>query len=762
MTDVFISYQSRDEELAKRLRSVLSFNGYDVWFAPANIPRSGDFVKEISRNLSAAKAFILILSKNAMSSSWVLDELTIAKDKGKKIIALRVDHENLSDEFDFLLKRVNIIQGYHLDKASVDLVLEDLGLYIEKKRTRQNKDHSRFSEYELGVHRIARGDPYYEEGTTIAINYRRNKFFLAPPRQAMENDSRIRDWCLENGFATEDRVFDTTLNEITELIPIPNLMEQIERSREKVFQQFRNKENGCYYNNKKFGIENVNPFARTIDEKETPKLELDLFTTDYFTHRVMKDVCKTLILDGCNHFNEINYSHLGPNKIFYTSLGINLILAEDSLEDPGILITSRSSNASETNISQRLSLSVIEGVSISDYDSYLDTVSLSLAAKRGLIEELRVTEEMIQLDKLRFYDFFVIKSNQEMGISCTALLKKNLSLANDVINLHGKDEELEISDKREIKIRCLESFIRDNRAAFNRQALFVLCSYLENFGILMMNQYELNLHKKESFICSKEGDDGPCGDRIVDSEFYIAIIDGATPKGNRLWNGCRGDVFVSNVLASAIEELDPDLKAQEAIDRINNAIKEQYHVLNLNYEDLESEERLQASVVIYSRNRHEIWSFGDCMLRINGRNYRNIRKGETLFADLRAFCLEYASINGLETDETDDYGREQILPFLKQYTCFSNSSASFGYDVLNGGEIHEEHVKIYAVQPGDRIVMASDGYPELFDSLQETEEYLTEALRKDPNCTTVIRGTKGLPYGAQSYDDRSFIGFTVI
>ena len=92
---------------------------------------------------------------------------------------------------------------------------------------------------------------------------------------------------------------------------------------------------------------------------------------------------------------------------------------------------------------------------------------------------------------------------------------------------------------------------------------------------------------------------------------------------------------------------------------------------------------------------------------------------------------------------------------------FANSDLSIGYDVLDGGDIHTDHVRVFYVRPGDRVVMATDGYPELFDTLEETENHLKDAVKKDPSCTGLLRGTKGIRKGDQSYDDRAYVAFTV-
>ena len=91
----------------------------------------------------------------------------------------------------------------------------------------------------------------------------------------------------------------------------------------------------------------------------------------------------------------------------------------------------------------------------------------------------------------------------------------------------------------------------------------------------------------------------------------------------------------------------------------------------------------------------------------------------------------------------------------------ANRSGEFGYDVINGGDICPDNVIIYPVKAGDRVILASDGYPALFDTLEETENHLFMLLARDPLCIHDLRGTKGVRPGNQSFDDRSYISFYV-
>lgn len=76
-------------------------------------------------------------------------------------------------------------------------------------------------------------------------------------------------------------------------------------------------------------------------------------------------------------------------------------------------------------------------------------------------------------------------------------------------------------------------------------------------------------------------------------------------------------------------------------------------------------------------------------------------------------------------------------------------------------DICTDNIVIYHVESGDRIILASDGYPALFETLEETEKYLFQLLDKDPLCIHELRGTKRLINGNKSFDDRNYISFYV-
>ncbi len=780
MHTVFISYSSKDAQYANRLQAAFTLANISSWYAPFSIGPGCDFGAEIGNALvgknkpqeepedlekyyeefAQSGVMVVLLSKNYMESKWCAKELKVAISENRKIYVLQIDHAPLTAQYQFLLVDIQRISAYHLDQAALNYIctqIAPLENNIEKKKSREK---STIDCADLSIQKITNGDPYYTEGHTIHTRLLDKHFYLAAPANLTEDE---QSYAQNHSISEKDVLLGETFGKIAAEMRVPDLEQLIEESRKKVFSDFCTGSNGCYFNNKKYGIFHINPHGRTEDLEELPILSIDFFVTDYFTHRVMKDVCKKIhARDPMFWKKNLDFTHIGNYHCFLTSLGINLLLLDNQ---NGVvkntLLTSRSANSAETYGKVRYSMSVIEGVSLSDYDTYARTVKLSTALKRGLQEELGVAPDMIQADSIRFYDLFVNLSNLEIGVSCSVELKENLSIESSVVSLTGRDDVLEVANKFVVPVEDLWGFVRDNKNEFMPQVIYSIGSYLNSMGMNVLVRANSMAIQAEKFCMAKNPDQNLNGDRIYDGPHYCAIIDGNTPKGKKLWGGLPGDVYVAQILAHRLDELPGELTAEETIDSLNSAIRDCYGALD--FDALPIVERLVASVVIFSRARREIWCFGDCQYRINGMLYNNIKEVDILLAGLRSFFITTElALGKTEADiQKNDTGRAAILPFLQRQSLLANQEGPYGYDVLDGGKIYLDHIKKHKLKAGDFVVLASDGYPVVCDTLQESEERLQDMLEKDPLCIDENKGTKGLNQAYHSYDDRSYLSFIV-
>ena len=103
----FISYSSKDKNVADNLCSKLESNGIRVWYAPRDIDTS-DYATSIVNAISRCSHFIVILSQHSLYSEHVLNEVDLAFQeikRGVKFYPLKMDQEELGAAFKYYLSR---------------------------------------------------------------------------------------------------------------------------------------------------------------------------------------------------------------------------------------------------------------------------------------------------------------------------------------------------------------------------------------------------------------------------------------------------------------------------------------------------------------------------------------------------------------------------------------------------------------------------------------------------------------------------------
>ena len=183
------------------------------------------------------------------------------------------------------------------------------------------------------------------------------------------------------------------------------------------------------------------------------------------------------------------------------------------------------------------------------------------------------------------------------------------------------------------------------------------------------------------------------------------------------------------------------------------------------------EDRLTCSAVVFSRVCREIWMIGDCQSLTTPLDehrqpqepafYENPKPAEAMLAAMRADEAKRQLSAGKSIDQllSDDTARPVIIPTMLQTMLQQNQT----YSVIDGFHIPREHVPIITLdfRPWE-IVLASDGYPFLCPSLQESERRLMEQRQTDPlNIGPRFQATKAFHPDFNSFDDRSYIRFQV-
>lgn len=265
----------------------------------------------------------------------------------------------------------------------------------------------------------------------------------------------------------------------------------------------------------------------------------------------------------------------------------------------------------------------------------------------------------------------------------------------------------------------------------------------------------------EQFLLPKRGLGEHCGDAVFFGEHFAAVVDGVTPKDTSLFDGLPSDAFIAKAIIDAIGLLPPTATADEAVRFLNERLCDAFRAVGFDLERASLVRRPQASLLIYSAFRGELWSIGDCPFAIDGVSFYMKKEVDKLLSALR--CLAYGIISACEQQGEkppwNGDARGAIMPFLESQPFLSNNHSRFGYGVLNGSDDALEFIEVFPVTKGSHLVLGTDGYPQLFESLEMTEAYLASCLEHDRECLADLEGTKGVEEGNVSFDDRAFLSF---
>lgn len=257
-------------------------------------------------------------------------------------------------------------------------------------------------------------------------------------------------------------------------------------------------------------------------------------------------------------------------------------------------------------------------------------------------------------------------------------------------------------------------------------------------------------------MCGKENNPDTCEDGIFIGEHVVVLIDGVTAKGQRLWNGKSSGFFAKELLLEYLENnpID-DLSAEEVFERLDKVI---FDAVQDREEDIALADYPRAVMIIYNDISHEVWNYGDCQCRINDTIYSHRKKVDLINENLRAEALEEQIKQGntIEDLRKNDVGRVAIQENLLKQFEYENQIGEWGYPVLNGQGIEPSFIKKYSAKQGDIVILASDGYPSVELTLDESEKVLAQILQEDPLCFKIFRATKGIKEGNASFDDRAF------
>ena len=229
---------------------------------------------------------------------------------------------------------------------------------------------------------LANGDPDFANENifirTVDLFGKKKSLFIdlhKSHKQVIEDNEKRKGYKRgQKSIFHPDCSFDGSSNftDLAKLIKINNLVDLIEKHRKIVGEKFINAQDGMLFNAKKYGIFNIN-FTR-FGESEKPGVEIYLFETDYFTHRVFRSIYHELKINS-HEISNVNAQNFLQYRPFFTSFGINTLLITEGDQGKEIVLSKRSTKINTQKSMYHITMN--EGLSTTDKDPFdkIDLVS---------------------------------------------------------------------------------------------------------------------------------------------------------------------------------------------------------------------------------------------------------------------------------------------------------------------------------------------------------------------------------------------------
>ena len=105
--DVFVSYSSKNKNVADAIVAEFEKNGIRCWYAPRDIVPGASWVSAITEAIQSVKVQVLVFTDESNVSRQVMNEVAVAFNEGKTIVPFRLTDAKMSGEFEYYLSRVH-------------------------------------------------------------------------------------------------------------------------------------------------------------------------------------------------------------------------------------------------------------------------------------------------------------------------------------------------------------------------------------------------------------------------------------------------------------------------------------------------------------------------------------------------------------------------------------------------------------------------------------------------------------------------------
>ncbi|WP_370678106.1 hypothetical protein [Pleomorphomonas sp. PLEO] len=263
----------------------------------------------------------------------------------------------------------------------------------------------------------------------------------------------------------------------------------------------------------------------------------------------------------------------------------------------------------------------------------------------------------------------------------------------------------------------------------------------------------------ESLCATGKDSEAKKEDRLIVTEDFAAIIDGATSSGPI--GGRPGGIVAAEAVEQTVKDLPPDATVRDFVDLATANIAQAIG----NWPD-ESIMRPSAVAAVWSRARNEVWRVGDCHVRIDGRDYVGGKEIDHIGYEFRCAVIRARlrlGLTDLEAERRVPTMEQPFRPLVLAQHAFLNldSEDPLAYGALAGTFVPDRFIEVFPAADAREIVLASDGFLEPSATLTEGLAEIARIRENDPLMVELVTGSRPFMPGRDYFDDTTYLRIAV-
>ncbi|MDY6913170.1 MAG: TIR domain-containing protein [Planctomycetota bacterium] len=119
MADIFICYSRKDTQEVSRWVRRLEAEGFSVWMDLDSVDGASLWAKEIVQAIDDCSVLILMLSRHSVESHHVVKEVSLASEKEKRILPLKIEPVDIPPSMQYQLANIHFLELFRGDEEKI-------------------------------------------------------------------------------------------------------------------------------------------------------------------------------------------------------------------------------------------------------------------------------------------------------------------------------------------------------------------------------------------------------------------------------------------------------------------------------------------------------------------------------------------------------------------------------------------------------------------------------------------------------------------